>query len=84
VTGGDWQAVGAEVRERMAAQKITTAELARRTALSETTIRSIGKGTGPHEGATLVTLAAGLGWPLQYLREIAGGGCRLPLRQSPR
>jgi hypothetical protein len=43
---GDWTAVAAEVRARMTAPKMSTAELARRTALSPTTIRGIRKGNG--------------------------------------
>jgi hypothetical protein len=73
MTDRDWQAVAAEVRQRMTARKMTTAELSRRTALSATTIRSVRNGTGSHDGTTLVALAAGLGWPLQYLREVAAG-----------
>jgi len=73
VMTGDWPAVGTEARRRMTTRKITTAELARRTALSETTIRSVRAGNVAHKGATLVTLAAGLSWPPQYLRELAAG-----------
>jgi hypothetical protein len=52
----------------MTARKVSTAELARRT-----TIRSIRQGKGGHRRSTLVTLAAGLGWPLAYLLELAAG-----------
>lgn len=75
---GDWQAVAAEVRRRMDERKITTAELARRTALSETTIRSVRKGTDRHEGHTLIVLAACLGLHNQYLRESASRTDSLP------
>jgi transcriptional regulator with XRE-family HTH domain len=73
MTDGDRPAVAAEVRQRMTARKVTTAELARRTALSHTTIRSIRQGKGAHRRSTLVTLAAGLGWPIQHLLELAAG-----------
>jgi transcriptional regulator with XRE-family HTH domain len=67
----------------MTARKVTTAELARRTALSHTTIRSIRQGTRGHRGSTLVTLAAGLGWPLQYLLELAAGEPPSPATAVP-
>ena len=65
----------------MAEGKITTAELARRTALSQTTIRSVRKGTGRHEGHTLMVLAACLGLHNQYLREVLAG--RIPSALEP-
>jgi hypothetical protein len=67
----------------MTARKITTAELARRTALSQTTIRSVRQGTAAHRKSTLVTLAAGLGWPLQHLLELAAGGPPAPPQALP-
>jgi transcriptional regulator with XRE-family HTH domain len=73
MSDGDWLAVAAEVRQRMTARKMSTAELARRTALSPATIRGIRKGNGPSRESTLATLAAGLGWPLSYPREVADG-----------
>ena len=71
MNGLDWPAVSAEVRSRMTERKMTTTELARVTALSQTTIRQIRKGTGTHHGHALVALSAALGWPPQYLREVA-------------
>jgi transcriptional regulator with XRE-family HTH domain len=83
MTDGDWPAVAREVRQRMTARKVTTAELARRTALSHTTIRSIRQGKGGHRRSTLVTLAAGLGWPLAYLLELAAGEPLAPATAVP-
>jgi len=83
MTDGDWPAVGAEVRQRMTARKITTAELARRTALSQTTIRSVRRGARAHRGSTLVTLAVGLGWPLQHLLELAASEPPTPPQALP-
>ena len=69
----DWEAVGLHVRARMTERKVTTAELARVTAVSETTIRSVRKGTGPHRKYMLVAISAALGWPPRYLHEVLAG-----------
>lgn len=73
MSGLDWLAVSSQVRSRVTERNITTAELARVTALSQTTIRQIRKGTGTHHGHALIALSAALGWLPQYLREIAVG-----------
>jgi len=73
VSEPDWSAVGVKLRERMAERKMTTAELGRRTGMSGTTIRALRKGSGVRTGANLVALSAVLGWPPQYLREVASG-----------
>ena len=65
----DWAAVDQAIKERLRARGMSLAQLARETALSETTIRNIGKGDGGTE-SPLVAIAAVLGWPLDYLRNI--------------
>jgi transcriptional regulator with XRE-family HTH domain len=69
---GAWAAVGAAVRERMTMLGLTVAELSRRTGLSETTVRSLSKGTAVANPSTLVAVSAALGWPRGYLRSVAG------------
>jgi hypothetical protein len=49
MSDGEWPAVGAEIRERVAARKMRAAELARIMAPTETTIRSVRKGASPYE-----------------------------------
>jgi hypothetical protein len=53
--------------------KMSTAQLARATSLSETTIRAMRRGKSGMRGATLDAASAGLGWPRGYLRSLAGG-----------
>ena len=68
------QAVAAAVRERMTALEMRTAQLARSTGLSETTIRALRKGNGGRmRGATLDAVSAGHGWPRGYLRGVVSG-----------
>jgi transcriptional regulator with XRE-family HTH domain len=71
--GGDRQAVGWAVRERMAQLGFSTAELARRSGLSETTIRDIMQGTSRNNKSTLVAISAVLSWPPDYLVNILHG-----------
>jgi transcriptional regulator with XRE-family HTH domain len=68
---GDWSAVGDAVEARMVARKISTAGLARKTGLSETTIRAVRKGRGNPQRVTLSVLSTGLGWPPDYLCRVA-------------
>lgn len=71
--GSDWTAVAAAVRQRMTALRITTVELARNTGVSEATIRSIRAETASPRAGTLVRLSKGLGWPGDYLEDVAAG-----------
>jgi transcriptional regulator with XRE-family HTH domain len=71
-TGDRW-AVSEAVRERMAQRGLSTAEIARRSGLSETTIRDITYGTNRHNKSTLVAISAVLGWPPDYLTNILRG-----------
>lgn len=67
----DWAAVDRAVKARLRDVGMSLAQLARDTALSETTIRYIGEGGGTE--APLVAIAAVLDWPLDYLRNILHG-----------
>lgn len=70
---GDWAAVGDAIRKRMRELKMTTAQLARETGLSETTIRYIGGPQGGHNRSTLVAISAVLRWRYDYLINILRG-----------
>jgi transcriptional regulator with XRE-family HTH domain len=70
---GDKEAVGRAVKERMAQLGLTTAELARRSGLSETTIRGITQATARHNRSTLVAISAVLDWPPDYLVNVLHG-----------
>jgi Bacterial regulatory proteins, gntR family len=61
---------------------MTTAELARRTGLSETTIRGIGRARKTNR-AVLVAVSAGLGWRYDYLANIACGQPEKNVRDAP-
>ena len=69
----DWPAVRAAVDVRMSELRLSTAELARRTRMSETTIRSIRKGRSQPCGLTITGLNEGLGLPRGYPHAIAEG-----------
>ena len=69
----DWATVGIAIRNRMRELRISTAQLARETGLSETTIRYIGEPTGRHNRASLVAIAAVLRWRYDYLINILRG-----------
>jgi hypothetical protein len=60
------------VRDRMRELGMTTAALARRTGLSETTIRGIGRACKTNR-AVFVAVSAGLGWRYDHLANIACG-----------
>jgi transcriptional regulator with XRE-family HTH domain len=69
----DWPAVRAAADARMKELGLSTAELARRSKMSQSTIRALLAGrTRPH-GITVHGLAEGLGWPWGYLWAIAEG-----------
>lgn len=70
---GDLQAVGRAVRERMGQLGSSTAEVARRSGFSETTIRDIAHGKSRHNKSTLVAICAVLDWPPDYLVNILHG-----------
>lgn len=67
----DWAAVDRVIKSRMRDLKVSTAQLARETGLSETTIRYVGGDRGSE--SPLVAIAAVLGWPYDYLRNILHG-----------
>jgi DNA-binding transcriptional MerR regulator len=69
----DWAAVGDAIRKRMRELKMSTAQLARETGLSETTIRYIGEPTSGHNRSTLVAISAVLRWRYDYLMNILRG-----------
>jgi len=66
--GADWDAVRAALDARRKELRLSVAELRRRSGLSETTIRYLGK--DPCKASTLTALSAGLGWPRNYLLNI--------------
>ena len=69
----DWAAVSDAIRKRMRELKISTAQLARETGLSETTIRYIGEPSSRHNRSTLVAISAVLRWRYDYLMNILHG-----------
>jgi hypothetical protein len=68
---GDWPAVREAVHARLRELKMSTAELARQTCLSETTIRYLG--TTPRNKASLVAISAVLRWRYDHLTNILNG-----------
>ena len=69
----NWAAVADAVQARRRELKMSTAELARQTGLSETTIRYLGQPTGRHNRASLVAIAAVLRWRYDHLTNILHG-----------
>jgi hypothetical protein len=69
----DWVSVGNAIRERMLELKISLAELARETDLSETTIRYIGNPAIKHNKGNLRGISAVLHWRHDYLTNILHG-----------
>jgi transcriptional regulator with XRE-family HTH domain len=69
----DWPSVRTVVEARMRELKLSTAELARRTRMSETTIRAFRKGRSRPCGLTITGLNEGLGLPSGYLHAVAEG-----------
>jgi transcriptional regulator with XRE-family HTH domain len=69
----DWPALRAAVDARMSELRLSTAELARRTRTSETTIRSFRKGRTRPYALTIIGLNEGLALPRGYLRAVAEG-----------
>jgi transcriptional regulator with XRE-family HTH domain len=74
----DWPAVRAAVNARMSELRLTTSELARRTRMSETTIRAFRKGRSRPCGLTITGFNEGLGLPRGYLHAIAEGRTPYP------
>jgi hypothetical protein len=68
----DWPAVDRAIKDRLGELEVPLAQLARESAVSETTIRYMGK-DGSGTESPLVAIAAALGWPLDYLRNILHG-----------
>ena len=68
----DWPAVDRAIKDRLGELGVPLAQLARESAVSETTIRYMGK-DGSGTESPLVAIAAALGWPLGYLRNILHG-----------
>jgi transcriptional regulator with XRE-family HTH domain len=69
----DWPTVRAAVDARMSELRLSTAELARRTRTSQTTIRAFRKGRTRPYAVTIIGLNEGLELPRGYLRAIAEG-----------
>lgn len=69
----DWAAVGDAIRKRMRELKMSTAQLARETGLSETTIRYIGEPTSRRNKSSLVAISAVLRWRYDHLINILRG-----------
>lgn len=67
----DWPAVRAAVDARMGELRLSTSELARRTRMPETTIRSFRKGRSRPHALTIIGLNEGLGLPRGYPHAIA-------------
>jgi hypothetical protein len=68
----DWPAVDRAIKARLLELEMPLAELARISAVSENTIRYMGKDEGGTE-SPLVAIAAALKWRLDYLRNILHG-----------
>jgi hypothetical protein len=69
--GEDWAAVADAVQARSRELNMSTAELARQTGLSETTIRYLG--TARRNKACLVAISAVLRWRFDHLTNILNG-----------
>lgn len=69
----DWAAVRDAMRKRMRELQMSTAQLARESGLSETTIRYLGQPASGHHKSTLVAIAAVLRWRHDYLVNILHG-----------
>jgi len=78
----DWDGVRVALRDRMRELGVSTAELARRTGLSETTIRGIGQ-AGKTSAAVLITISAVLRWRYDHLTNIARGQPEKNVRITP-
>lgn len=68
---GDWPAVSAAVRQRRVTLRMSVAELARRSGLSQTTVRYIGG--RPNHRWVLYAIEQGLGWPRGHLIGVLTG-----------
>jgi hypothetical protein len=73
----DWPAVGIAIRDRMRELETTTAQLARETGLSQTTIRYIGQPGSRKNKASLVAIAGVLRCRYDHLTNILHGHPRL-------
>jgi len=71
------------MRERMSELKMSTAELARQTGLSQTTIRYIGEPAGRHNKVALVAISAVLRWRYDHLTNILRGEPEKNVRIAP-
>ena len=78
----DWNGVRSALRDRMRELGVSTAGLARRTGLSETTIRGIGQ-AGKTSAVVLVTISAVLRWRYDHLTSIARGQPEKNVRITP-
>jgi Bacterial regulatory proteins, gntR family/Cro/C1-type HTH DNA-binding domain len=78
----DQEPVLRALRDRMRELGMSTAELARRTGLSETTIRGIGH-PGKTNGVALTAISAVLRWRYDYLTNIARGVPEKNVRITP-
>lgn len=69
-----WAAVADAMAARVAELDITQAELAKRSGVSESTIRALLKNYQPRRRArhTLEDISRGLGWPAHHLDDVLG------------
>lgn len=73
VQSDNWPSVRDAMQARTSELKMSTAELARRTGLSESTIRYIGEPGRRHNRSSLVAISAVLRWRYDYLTNILNG-----------
>jgi hypothetical protein len=69
----DWKAVAQAVRSRTSELKMSKAELARQTGLSETTIRYLGQSRNGHYKSALIAISVVLRWRPDHLMNILHG-----------
>ena len=69
----DWTAVTEAIRSRASELRMSKADLARQTGLSETTIRYLGQSRKGHYKSTLIAISAVLRWRPDHLVNILRG-----------
>ncbi|MGH3280611.1 MAG: helix-turn-helix domain-containing protein [Trebonia sp.] len=69
----NWAAVGNALQERMRELKMSKADLARETGLSETTIRYLGRSGNGHYKSALIAISVVLRWRHDHLTNILRG-----------
>jgi lambda repressor-like predicted transcriptional regulator len=69
----DWAAVADVITARLRRLRMSKAELARETGLSETTIRYLGRSPNPHYKPALLAISVMLRWRHDYLLNVLHG-----------